>query len=505
MPVIKPEQVSGNTWQGKSLCRNLVLSGDRFVMSTIAEVIAAQQARLENAKAREQRAHDESKLILELAAKQGRTYLEAGESERSDKLWDDIGAAKDDQRKAEFALAELRKAEAEETEYQRKASESHPGAPRTGGGYTTQRALPRAGEPLSAPDRATDGPQWTREDGRVATVGRNERFADNAIVREQIERDPGRHLTETTSGIAQMVRNISTSGASAIVPTLWSASIIDKARNASQVLNAGAQLVPMDSKQLNLGRLTTDPTTAWLAEGGTRTESDPAFDLVSLVSKSLSCLTVASLEFLQDAQNADAVVEESIGKAMGLAIDYAALFGGVVAGGEGINQPTPPSPQGILANLLANASSSVLGSGANGTNITAATPWNELLTTYFTPQTFNEHPNAILMNVKMQQKYSMTYDTLGQPLRMPPVLQNIPILTTNQIPSFTQGTLTTATDIFCGDFTQVLWGQRLSVTTQVLTERYAEIGSVGILSTFRGDIALARPRAMCVYRYLQGA
>ena len=35
----------------------------------------------------------------------------------------------------------------------------------------------------------------------------------------------------------------------------------------------------------------------------------------------------------------------------------------------------------------------------------------------------------------------MTYDTLGQPLRKPDALNSVPWLTTNQIPSFTQGTM----------------------------------------------------------------
>jgi HK97 family phage major capsid protein len=351
-----------------------------------------------------------------------------------------------------------------------------------------------------------DGPVWVREhDQRPAAVGRSERMADNAIVAEMMARDPGRALTETYSGVGQMVRALSTTGASAIVPLGWGASIIDRARNASRVVEAGAETVPMDQKQLNIGRLTSDPVPVWLAEGGTRTASDPNFDSVSLVAKTLSCLTVASIEFLQDAVNANAVVEQAIGEAMGTAIDFAALFGGVTAGGEGVNQPSPPSPRGILAALLADAPSSVLGGAGNGTAITAGTPWNELLATWFFPQTFNEQPTAILYNAKMAQKYAQTYDSTGQPLNLPPALSGVPLLVTNQINSFTQGTMTNiATDIFAGDFRQVLIGQRMDITVQTLTERYAELGQVGILATFRGDVALARPRAMAVYRYIGG-
>jgi HK97 family phage major capsid protein len=59
-------------------------------------------------------------------------------------------------------------------------------------------------------------------------------------------------------------------------------------------------------------------------------------------------------------------------------------------------------------------------------------------------------------------------------------------------------------DLFVGDFTQLLIGQRLGLTVQTLVERYAELGQVGIIAHWRGDIQLARPRSFSVYRYLKG-
>ncbi len=59
-------------------------------------------------------------------------------------------------------------------------------------------------------------------------------------------------------------------------------------------------------------------------------------------------------------------------------------------------------------------------------------------------------------------------------------------------------------DLFVGDFTQLLIGQRLDLQITVLDQRYAELGQIALLATWRGDIQLARPRAFCVYRYLKG-
>jgi HK97 family phage major capsid protein len=182
------------------------------------------------------------------------------------------------------------------------------------------------------------------------------------------------------------------------------------------------------------------------------------------------------------------------------------LFGGVTAGGEGINLATPPNPRGVLATLLAVASSSVLGSGANGTTQTAATFWREVQSAIFFPQTFNEMPNGLLWNAKLAQQYIDAYDTTNQPLNMPANIGALARFVTNQIPSFTQGTMTSrATDLFVGDWRQLLIGQRLALFVQTLTERYAENGQIGIVAHWRGDVGLARPRAFSVYRYLQGA
>jgi HK97 family phage major capsid protein len=59
-------------------------------------------------------------------------------------------------------------------------------------------------------------------------------------------------------------------------------------------------------------------------------------------------------------------------------------------------------------------------------------------------------------------------------------------------------------DLFVGDFAQLIIGQRLGLQVQALTERYAELGQIGIIAHWRGDIGLARPRAFAVYRYLKG-
>ena len=170
-------------------------------------------------------------------------------------------------------------------------------------------------------------------------------------------------------------------------------------------------------------------------------------------------------------------------------LDSNALYGSITSGAGSINLATPPNPRGVLGALNATASSSVLGAAANGTAQTSTTrSW--------TPSTrsYNEKPNALIWNSKAARQYAKAYDTTGQPLQMPTDVAALDRYVSNQIPSYTQGTMTNrATDLFVGDWTQLLIGQRLEFQLQTLTERYAENGQIGIVAHWRGDVALPGP------------
>jgi HK97 family phage major capsid protein len=384
--------------------------------------------------------------------------------------------------------------------------------PRRSTGDTTVYRIGQ--EPVRYRDDQDGGRPLIRlSDGRPAAVERGRSFRDHPVVSEYAAANSGREqaVIGHHGSFGQMIRAMSTTSGSAVVPQVWAGDIIDRARNLAAVTRAGAEIVPMDAKTVNIGRLTTDPTAAFRTEGSTVTASDPVFDNVTLTAKTLSALVVGSLEWFMDAPNVDQVVSEAIAKAIALTIDQQALFGGITTGGEtgatGFNTtfPSPPNTTGVLANLLANASTSVLGGAANGTTQTAGTFWNEIIDTALQPTLFNEAPNAILWSPTMAKFYAKVYDTTNQPLQRPPVLNDFQFFNTAQIPaSFTQGTSTTnMSDVFVGDWRQLIIGQRLDLQVQTLVERYAELGQIGIVAHWRGDVALTRPRAFSVYRDLK--
>ena len=355
---------------------------------------------------------------------------------------------------------------------------------------------------------------WVRSDGSPAALERGAAFIDHpAVAREVASRSTADAAVIGQHGnLGQLVRALSTTSGSATVPTVWAADIIDLARAKSATAQAGATIVPMDAKTVQIGRLAADPTAAFRTEGSAITASDPTLDNVTLTAKTLSSLVVVSLEWAQDTIDTDVVLTNAIAEAIASQLDLVALYGGITTGaGATVNLPAPNPTTGLLASLLAvGGAPNVLGATAgvtatNGTPQTALAYYDQLVDLVYRVRQGNYEPSGIVWAPRAAQQYGKAYDSQGQPVRAPQVLDGIPRYETNRVPTYTQGTLTTATDVFAGDWSQLLIGTRLGIDIQVLTERYADNGQIGIVANFRGDIALARPSAFAAFKALRGA
>lgn len=491
-------------------------------MPTIDQTIAQIEAELDAAKRHYSEAREEIKLLIERGEQEGRSAMTDDERRRSSALFRSIDDLKRTRASLQEKLADAYRVKAEEEQSNADAADTHRVEFKRSDNGTmvaVENASPQVGRASSSELRSwsfdqtrsasPSSPTWVEANtGRNAALRSDQRFNDHDVVREDNSRNAERDriLTGTHGTLAQQIRSLSTSSGSAIVPTSWAGAIIDKVRNAAVTLRAGVTVVPMPSKVYQIGRLNQDITPSFRTEGSSIAASDPGFDYVQLSAKTLSALTVASVEFLQDAPNADNAIQDAIAKAMALEIDKAVLFGGLLTadGSEGFNLPSP-YPTGILKRLLSDASSNVLGNATNGTSQTAASYFRELQNLVFSLKRRNENPGVLVSNDALQQIYVDAYDANYRPLEMPANLRQQGWLTTNAIPSNTQGTGTNMTDVFCGDWSQVLVGQRLGLEIRVLHERYAELGQVGIMAYWRGDVQLARLSAMGVYRYLEAA
>ena len=274
-----------------------------------------------------------------------------------------------------------------------------------------------------------------------------------------------------------------------LVPTPLSLRVIDLIRNQARVLQAGALVVPMDSSTLKIARQTGDVTAGWKSENSAITFSDANFDVVTFTARTLTAGTKISIEAVEDCIGIDAILMNSIVKALGLELDRVCLYG----------TGTPPQPKGIK--------------GATGVTVT------DLATDGYTLVDFSKYSTAIstLMGYNFNGPFSILHsartagkldnlqDTLHQPLRQPDLVAAARKLVTNQIPNnLSHGASNAASDAFVGAFENCMVGMRTALALEITRVAADSNGSafsnmqVWIRAYLRADCQIAHPLAFNV-------
>ncbi len=269
-----------------------------------------------------------------------------------------------------------------------------------------------------------------------------------------------------------------------MVPTPLALNVIDLARKQARVMQAGAQTVPMTSNKLTIARVTGDPSASWKAENAPGTFSDMTFDALNFNAHTLIALVKVSRELLEDAQGIDGVINTALAEALALELDRVSLYGS----GTGDEPKGLKNTAGVLK----------LSMGANGAQLT---DYDEFSQAVQAVREQNGEPNSAMYAPRTAGAIDRMKDTTGQPLQAPESFKTLKKHVTNQIPTnLTQGSATTASDAFVGDFTQLLIGMRATLQIEVSNSASDDSGSaftqhqVWIKATLRADVQVAKPK-----------
>jgi HK97 family phage major capsid protein len=278
-----------------------------------------------------------------------------------------------------------------------------------------------------------------------------------------------------------------------LVPTPLSARVIDLARNRMQVMRAGAITVPMTAQTLKLARLTGEGTPGWKNEGAAITATaDLAFDSVTFTARTLTRVVTLSAELFEDADpSSEDVIANSFAAQVALELDRAALRG----------TGTAPEPRGVLNTsgitaLTHGANGSVIGSPpAAGTM-----GWEFLVDAIGAVRNLNYEPTAQIAAPRTTQSLAKLRDTTNQYIAPPSYLDGIARLVTKQVPiNLTVGTSTDCSEVYTGQWDQLMIGIRTDFQLLFLRERYlADTLSYAFLAYLRADVQLAQPAAFAV-------
>lgn len=346
----------------------------------------------------------------------------------------------------------------------------------------------RAGDPRAP--RGGDASQPGVDDGlgdgfteaRTAPIAPDQRCVTWAEARghDAYSRLPlGRYLRSMVTGAEtdlekRALSEGSDSAGGYTVPTHLSARLIDALRAASVVTQAGAQTVMLEGMTNNIARLASDPTPAWREEAGAVALSDPTFDNVQLVPRSLAVMTKVSVELLQDSINLGSELPRILAASLASELDRVALLG----------TGTAPEPRGIA---------NTLGIGTDA--VAAGIEYSHLSKARTAILTANAGPvSAFIMHPRDEGVLTGATDSTGQPLNPPAVLSRIPMLTTTAIPT-DGGVGTNESTIFAGNFGHLLIGIRSDIRIEVLREVFMGNLQYAFIAHMRADVAVQHPGA----------
>lgn len=120
----------------------------------------------------------------------------------------------------------------------------------------------------------------------------------------------------------------STAGGNLVATDLLPGSFIELLRNKSIVMQAGAQSLSGLVGNLAIPRMTGASTAYWVAESGAPTESQQAFDQVTMSPKTVGAFTDYSRKLmLQSSMDVEAMVRGDLASVIALEMDRVALYG----------------------------------------------------------------------------------------------------------------------------------------------------------------------------------
>jgi HK97 family phage major capsid protein len=261
---------------------------------------------------------------------------------------------------------------------------------------------------------------------------------------------------------------------------------IDALRANMVLSKAGVRTLPMETGQVSIARVISDPQVYWHKENDAlhslHPENTPTFGRVTLNAKTCVCLCKMSLELSQDSANIEQILESTLINAMAQSIDSAGLIGVTTDAGA--------APSGIM-NLTDRNKVTTIG---------APTSWDFLVDGMYelaadnVPMdnigAFIAHP-AVWKKMR-KLKTGITND--NTPLTMPAEIAALPKLWTTAAP-LTGGT--TAAGII-GNWRDLIFGVRNQITVRVLSEAYmGDSLQIALLAYARVDFAATRPESFC--------
>ncbi|MGH8519871.1 MAG: phage major capsid protein, partial [Gammaproteobacteria bacterium] len=277
-----------------------------------------------------------------------------------------------------------------------------------------------------------------------------------------------------------------TAGGHTVATNLLAASFIDLLRNKMVVIRAGAQLLSGLVGNIAIPRQTGGASAFWVAESAAPTESQQAFDQVTMVPRTVGAFSDISRKLLlQSSMDIEAFVRNDLATILALEIDRVCLHG----------SGTAPEPRGVF-------NQTGIGDVAGGTNGLIPT-WGNIVELETDVSVANADIGTLsyITNAKVRgkmktvEKASSTAMFIWGESAQP--LNGYPAHVSNQVRSdLTKGTASgICSAIFFGNWADLIIGQWGALDVMVDPYTGSTSGTVRVVVLQDVDVAVRHPES----------
>lgn len=211
---------------------------------------------------------------------------------------------------------------------------------------------------------------------------------------------------------------VTTTATGVLIPEVLSAQIIDLARDISLFTSAGVPTVPMESNNMTISRVKTDPTFKFKEEGKEATESNFELDSIKLEAKTIYGYAYITLEAVKSSANLDGIVRQVFAQAMANTIDKAFIYGQ-----KSLEETFDTfAPGGIMNDSSINIVTAIEGGG-----------YDDFIKAIGKVRKANGNPTVYGINSETEELLSLLKTSDGQYLDKPKAIQELTQIVSNQL------------------------------------------------------------------------
>lgn len=273
-------------------------------------------------------------------------------------------------------------------------------------------------------------------------------------------------------------------GAGGGIPGAVTAGIVDLARQASIVFQAGALLMPLSSPTARVARMTAAPTAQWKPESAERQLDDQAFvfDAAEIAVETAWLYTTVTVEASEDVLDLDQAIMNHFAHQLAMTFDEAGIAG------TGVDQP-------VGLSIMDTATDRIIEQNAVGA-IAGYTPFVRAVGAV---KAAHYQPDSVVLTPGVWTKLATLTDTTNQPLRAPAAYGALNEYVSDFLPS-TGGAGAEHTGIV-GDLSAMTFGVKTGAQLEIsrLGAGFSK-GSIAVRGYIRFSWFLTRPEAIAVMR-----